>query len=153
MEADRQGVPQAAEEGVGSRSKKVDDEAYKIRFTPRRPNSKWSAKNIASVERLIAAGRMLEPGLREFENRKQEGPGYAYEEKHVDIPPADAIDAILFRMEQRGMTRTDLQELLGVGRGRVSEVLNGKRGLSITMIRKLADQLQIPAATLIQPTR
>ena len=61
--------------------KKVDEKAYKIRFTPRRPNSKWSAKNIASVERLIAEGRMREPGLREFEKRKQQEADYSYEER------------------------------------------------------------------------
>ena len=61
--------------------KKVDEEAYKIRFTPRRPNSKWSAKNIASVNRLIAAGRMRQPGLHEFQDRKQGKADYSCEER------------------------------------------------------------------------
>ncbi len=60
----------------------IDDEAYKIRFTPRRPGSNWSAKNIASVERLNAAGRMRTPGLREFESRKPEKSGDSI--KHRD---------------------------------------------------------------------
>ena len=74
----------------------------------------------------------------------------AYENEHVDIPPPDPIDAILFRMEQRGIARTDLQEVLGVSRGRLSEVLSGKRSLSKAMIRRLVEQLDIPAEILIQ---
>lgn len=74
----------------------------------------------------------------------------AYENEHVDIPPPDPIDAILFRMEQRDMARAELQEVLGVSRGRLSEVLAGKRSLSKAMIRRLVDQLDIPADILIQ---
>ncbi|MFQ5744587.1 MAG: type II toxin-antitoxin system HigA family antitoxin [Acidobacteriota bacterium] len=77
----------------------------------------------------------------------------AYEDEHIDIPPPDPIEAILFRLEQSEMTRRDLQKILGVGRGRVSEVLSRKRGLSLGMIRKLVVKLNIPAETLIQPTR
>jgi len=77
----------------------------------------------------------------------------AYEAEHVDIPPPDPIDAILFRMEQRGMTRAELQQVLGVTRGRLSEVLTGKRELSKAMIRKLVDRLHIPAENLINPAR
>ena len=77
----------------------------------------------------------------------------AYEEAHDPIPAPDPIEAILFRLEQTGRDRSDLQEILGVHRGRVSEILNRKRGLSITMIRKLVDGLDIPAEVLIRPTR
>lgn len=77
----------------------------------------------------------------------------AYENEHVDIPPPDPIDAILFRMEQRGMARAELQEILGVSRGRLSEILSRKRGLSKAMIRRLVDQLDIAAEILIQPAR
>ncbi len=77
----------------------------------------------------------------------------AYEDAHADIPPPDPIDAILFRVEQRGMARADLQAVLGVTRGRLSEVLGGKRGLSKAMICRLVDQLDIPAEILIQPAR
>lgn len=76
-----------------------------------------------------------------------------FERQHVDIPPPDPIDAILFRMEQRGMDRSELQQVLGVSRGRLSELLNGKRELSKAMIRKLVEQLDIPAEILIQPAR
>ncbi len=55
-------------------------------------------------------------------------------------------------MEQQGLTRQDLRPLIGT-RTRVSEVLNRKRGLSITMIRRLHDRLGISAEVLIRPSR
>ncbi len=62
--------------------KKVDEQAYKIRFTPRRPDSKWSTKNIASVEALIEAGRMRPAGKRAFEKRRRDRSGtYSYEQR------------------------------------------------------------------------
>jgi len=62
--------------------KRIDDEAYRIRFTPRRGDSKWSTKNIASVENLIAEGRMRRPGLRAYENRRPDQSGtYSYEQR------------------------------------------------------------------------
>ena len=76
----------------------------------------------------------------------------AYEAKHYPMDPPDPIEAIKFRMEQQGLTRKDLERVLG-SRTRVSEVLNRKRGLSIDMIRKLHDRLQIPAEVLIRPAR
>lgn len=76
----------------------------------------------------------------------------AYEAKHYPMNPPDPIEAIKFRMEQQGLTRKDLERVLG-SRTRVSEVLNRKRGLSIDMIRKLHDKLQIPAEVLIRSAR
>mgnify|MGYP002624548420 FL=1 len=52
--------------------KRIDEEAYTIRFTPRRPGSHWSQKNIDSVERLIAEGRMQPAGLKAYEARTEE---------------------------------------------------------------------------------
>ena len=75
-----------------------------------------------------------------------------YEAKHHPMDPPDPIEAILFRMEQQGITRKDLEPLIG-SRARVAEVLNHKRSLSIEMIRKLHDKLGISAEVLIQPTR
>jgi HTH-type transcriptional regulator/antitoxin HigA len=72
----------------------------------------------------------------------------AYEAKHHAVYPPDPIDAIEFRMDQLGMTRKDLESLLG-GRGRVSEILNGKRSLSLEMIRRLHRKLHIPLESLI----
>ncbi len=74
----------------------------------------------------------------------------AYEEKHHDIPWPDPIEAILYTMESRGLSRRDLEPCIG-SRARVSEVLNRKRPLSIDMIRKLHRRLGIPAEILIQP--
>jgi HTH-type transcriptional regulator / antitoxin HigA len=73
----------------------------------------------------------------------------AYEEQHHAIDPPDPIDAILFRMEQQGLVRKDLEPFIGT-RARVSEVLNRRRPLSIGMIRKLHDGLGIPAEVLIR---
>lgn len=76
----------------------------------------------------------------------------AYEAAHFPFDRPDPIDAIKFRMEQMGLTRKDLEPLIG-SRARVAEVLNRKRSLSIDMIRRLNDRLGIPAEILIQPTR
>lgn len=74
----------------------------------------------------------------------------AYEEKHYSIPKPDPIEAILYHMESRGLTRRDLQPYIG-SRARVSEVLNRKRSLTMEMIRNLHKGLGIPAEILIQP--
>lgn len=74
----------------------------------------------------------------------------AYEEKHYTIPLPDPIEAIQYYMESRGLTRRDLEPYIG-SRGRVSEILNRKRPLSIEMIRRLHAGLGIPAEVLIQP--
>jgi HTH-type transcriptional regulator/antitoxin HigA len=75
----------------------------------------------------------------------------AYEEKHWRIDPPDPIEAIKLRMQQRGLTRSDLERLLG-SKSRVSEILNRKRPLTLNMIRRLHAALGIPAESLIQPT-
>ena len=72
----------------------------------------------------------------------------AYEAMHHPVGPPDPVEAIRFRMEQRGMTRKDLEVMLG-GRGRVSEILSGKRRLSLGMIRRLHKRLGIPLESLI----
>ena len=72
----------------------------------------------------------------------------AYETKHYPIDPPDPVDAILFRMEQQGLTRKDLEPILG-SRSRVSEVLNRKRTLSLDMIRSLHKFLNIPLESLV----
>jgi HTH-type transcriptional regulator/antitoxin HigA len=72
----------------------------------------------------------------------------AYEGKHHPIDPPDPVEAIKFRMEQAGLDRKALEPFIGRS-GRVSEVLNGKRPLSIDMIRKLWKGLHIPLESLI----
>ena len=73
----------------------------------------------------------------------------AYEKENYPIEPPNPIEAILFRIDQLGMKKSELKTILG-SRSRVSEVLLGKRKLSLSMIRKLNDQLGISAQILIQ---
>ena len=75
-----------------------------------------------------------------------------YETEHHPMDPPDPIEAIKFRMEQRGLTRRDLEEIIGT-RTRSAEVLSRKRGLSIAMIRRLHEHLGISAEVLIRPSR
>jgi len=72
----------------------------------------------------------------------------AYEQAHYPIDPPDPVEAIRFRMEQLGLTRKDLEPYLGK-RGRVAEVLNRQRKLSLNMIRHLHTHLHIPLESLI----
>jgi HTH-type transcriptional regulator / antitoxin HigA len=76
----------------------------------------------------------------------------AYEAEHHPIDPPDPIEAIKFRIEQQGLTRKDLEGILGT-RTRVAEVLNRRRSLSINMIRRLHETLGIPAEVLIRPSK
>ena len=76
----------------------------------------------------------------------------AYESEHEPMDPPDPIEAIKFRMEQQGLTRRDLEPIIG-SRARVAEVLNRKRDLSIAMIRRLHERLGISAEVLIRPVR
>lgn len=73
----------------------------------------------------------------------------AYEASRYPVDAPDPISAILFMMEQKGLTRRDLEPAIG-GRGRVSEVLNRKRALTLPMIRALSDLLQLPADVLVR---
>ena len=72
----------------------------------------------------------------------------AYENKHFLISAADPIEAIKFRMEQQGLTPKDLEPFIGSS-GRVSEVLNHKRGLSLPMVKRLHEGLNIPYESLL----
>ncbi|MFL0694420.1 MAG: type II toxin-antitoxin system HigA family antitoxin [Agrobacterium tumefaciens] len=76
----------------------------------------------------------------------------AYEAKIYPMDPPDPVEAIRFRMEQQGLTRKDLEPMIGP-RNRVADVLNRKRSLSIDMIRKLHARLGISAEVLIRPSR
>ena len=102
---------------------------------------------LAKIERLFdvepdtSAGDMLEVLVTLVE---------AYESKHYPIPLPDPIEAIKYHVESRGLLRRDLEPFIG-SRFRVSEVLNRKRRLSLSMIRKIEAGLGIPAEVLIQP--
>lgn len=72
----------------------------------------------------------------------------AYEAKAFPIEAANPIEAIKFRMEQQGLTAKDLVPSIGKP-NRVYEVLNGKRGLTMEMVRNLHKNLDIPLESLI----
>lgn len=73
----------------------------------------------------------------------------AYEQDHYPIPIPDPIDAILFQMEQQYLTPADLEVHIG-NSTQVSEVLSGKRPLTLKMIRALNAHLDIPAEVLFK---
>lgn len=71
-----------------------------------------------------------------------------YEEENYPIDAPDPIEAILFRMEQMGMTKKELADVLGY-KSRVSEIFSKKRKLTIPMIRNLHKKMNIPYESLI----
>jgi HTH-type transcriptional regulator / antitoxin HigA len=71
-----------------------------------------------------------------------------YEDKHFPIPAPDPVSVIKFRMEQMGYKQKDLAAIIGF-KGRVSEILSKKRKLSLDMIRKLHEKLNIPLEYLV----
>jgi HTH-type transcriptional regulator / antitoxin HigA len=105
-----------------------------------------------------------ETALKEIERLLEEPPGNInedrlevltiltgdYEDKYYALPLPDPIEAILYYMESRGLTRRDLEPFIG-SRARVSEILNRKRPLTMEMIRNLNRGLGISAEVLIQP--
>jgi HTH-type transcriptional regulator/antitoxin HigA len=76
----------------------------------------------------------------------------AYEQEHHPIELPDPIEAIKFRLEQKGKDSNALIGVIGQ-RTRVYEVMQGKRPLSLNMIRNLHEKFDIPAEVLIQPAR
>ena len=74
-----------------------------------------------------------------------------YEAKHHPISPPEPIAAIEFVLEQRGLSRKDLEGVIGSS-GRISEVMNNQRSLTLVMIRKLVEKFDLPADVLIRPT-
>jgi len=72
----------------------------------------------------------------------------AYEEKHFPMDAPDPVSAIQFRMEQQGLTRKDLEPMIG-SRARVSEVMTGKRPLTLAMVRRVRSGLGISADLLV----
>ena len=74
----------------------------------------------------------------------------AYEHRHYPLDLPDPVEAIRFRMEQKGMTPKDLVPMIGQI-NRVYEVLNRRRPLTLAMIQRLHSELGIPAESLIKP--
>jgi len=72
-----------------------------------------------------------------------------YEEKHYVIQAHNPLEAIKYRMEQQGLTNSDLAAILGF-KSRVTDIFNKHRKLNLTMVRKLHNQLNIPLETLVK---
>ena len=72
-----------------------------------------------------------------------------YEDEHYPIEAPDPIAAIKFRMEQLGYKQKDLETIIGY-KGRVTEILSKKRKLTLEMIRKLHEKLNIPLELLVK---
>lgn len=116
-------------------------------------------KSIRSKQELDAAlGRAYDLMQQDLEQDEQAADELvvlsllieAYEDEHYPIPPPHPLEAIRFRIEQMGYSARELNEIFG-SRSRKSEVLSGKRKLSLEMIRRLSEKLRIPAEILIQP--
>jgi HTH-type transcriptional regulator/antitoxin HigA len=75
-----------------------------------------------------------------------------FEEEHFPIEAPDPVDAIIFRMEQLGLGRSDLSRFVP-SKSKVSEILGRKRPLSLNVIRAFHTGLGIPTDVLIQPMR
>ena len=113
---------------------------------------KREAKNEAALERLLELGsqnEMTEAEAEEFEMLALLVKNY--EDKHykIDTSEVTPLDIIKFRMEQNGLTAKDMTAYLG-SPSKVSEVLSGKRPLSLTMIKKLHKGLHISADLLLE---
>src|SRR6266702_640535 len=66
--------------------KRIDDQSYKIRFSPRKPSSIWSAVNIRNVERLIKEKQMQRTGMKAYEAKKENRSGiYSYEQRSPEL--------------------------------------------------------------------
>ena len=73
-----------------------------------------------------------------------------YEKTHFPIADPDPIEFIEHVMESRGLSRKDLEPIIGP-RGRVADILNRTRPLTLEMIRRLVSQLNLPAEVLVKP--
>jgi uncharacterized protein YdeI (YjbR/CyaY-like superfamily) len=78
----------------------IDADSYRVRFTPRKPKSQWSAVNIRHVDRLTKADRMRPEGLKAFEGAKDQPRKYSYEQRQHAVLPA--TDERRFRANRKG---------------------------------------------------
>src|SRR6266851_4036930 len=96
----------------------------------------WNSSDPTDVARLGAQARLIA----------------AYEEKKWHRRPPSVADLIRHLMDQHGLTRVDLIPLLGTP-SRVSEVLRGKKGLSMAMVQRLHARFRVPADLLLPPPK
>lgn len=72
-----------------------------------------------------------------------------YEDRHFVIEAPDPLEAIKYRMEQEGLSKTDLAKILGF-KSRVSDIFSGRRKLTLEMVRNLHEKLNIPLEALVK---
>jgi HTH-type transcriptional regulator/antitoxin HigA len=96
----------------------------------------WSSDDPADIARLQAQARLIA----------------AYEESKWPRRPPNTAELIRHLMDEHGLTRADMVPILGTP-SRVSEVLRGKKGLSMAMVQRLRTRFQIPADSLLPPPR
>jgi HTH-type transcriptional regulator/antitoxin HigA len=96
----------------------------------------WDSRDSADVARLQAQARLIA----------------AYEDAKWPRRPPRPAELIRHLMDQHGLTRADLVPLLG-GESRVSEVLRGRKGLSMAMVQRLRARFRVPAELLLPPVR
>ena len=118
--------------------------SHVIQVRPIRSKADYDAAR-ERIEKLMGA----EPGTPEGDELDVLATSVdAYEEKRFPMDAPDPVTAIRFRMEQQGLTRKDLEPMIG-SRARVSEVMTGKRPLTLTMVRRVRDGLGISADVLV----
>ena len=108
-----------------------------------------AAEHAAATARLQALMDATDADGNAAEIQAQAGLIESYERAHFPIAAPDAVTAIRFRMEQEGLDRADLAKVLQVERGRVSELLSGKRQFTVAMLRALHVHWRIPAEALL----
>src|SRR6266849_5178763 len=96
----------------------------------------WDSKDPADIARLEPQARLIA----------------AYEERKWPRRPPGIADLIRHLMDQHGLTRADMVPILGTP-SRVSEVLRGKKGLSMAMVQKLRARFRVPADLLLPPPK
>jgi HTH-type transcriptional regulator / antitoxin HigA len=96
----------------------------------------WDSDDPADIARLAAQARLIA----------------AYEETKWPRRPPRIAEMIRHLMDQHGLTRADLVPILGTA-SRVSEVLRGKKGLSMTMVQRLRARFRMPADLLLPPRK
>lgn len=143
-------VPEALCFGwIDSLSQRIDDDARRQRWTPRKPSSNWSAVNVAHVERLTAEGRMRPAGIAAFEARRDDRSGiYSYEAPTDELPPE-----LQAHVDASPAARAFLAEATATyRRGAIAWVLSAKRDETrVQRAKQLADDSA--AGRLIPPQR
>lgn len=142
-----QAVPEALCFGwIDSVSQRIDDDARRQRWTPRKPASIWSSVNIALVEKLTAEGRMHPAGIAAFERRREDRSGvYSHENPDSELPPESAS-----RLAADAAASAFWQEATATYRRQVTHwVLSAKQ--EATRERRLVQLIEDSAAGRLVP--